>query len=55
MIEENIAMAPWEKGDDGDKYEGRRTEIRVDHDLAVTWTPYEVRVGGKVDHVEANV
>jgi hypothetical protein len=54
-IEETIALATWESGDDGDRYEGRRTEIRVDYDLAMAWTPYEVRIGGKVSHVGTNI
>jgi hypothetical protein len=54
-IEETIALATWEEGDDGDRYEGRRTEIRVDYDLAVAWTPYEVRIGGKISHVGTNI
>lgn len=54
-IEETIALATWEDGDDGDRYEGRRTQIRVDYDLAMAWTPYEVCIGGKVSHVGTNV
>lgn len=54
-MEENIALATWQDGDDGDKYEGRRTEIRIDYDLAVAWTPFEVRKGRKVTHVGTNI
>jgi hypothetical protein len=54
-IEENIAIASWEDGDDGEKYEGRKSEVRVDYDLAMAWTPYEVRIGGKVTHVGTNI
>jgi len=54
-IEETIALATWEEGNDGDRYEGRRTEISVDYDLAAAWTPYEVRIGGKVSHVGTNI
>ena len=54
-IEETIALATWEEGDDGDRYEGRRTEVRVDYDLAVAWMPYEVRLGGKISHIGTNI
>jgi len=58
-IEENIAI--WDKSDeennDGDKYGGRKTEIRVDEkgSFAMAWTPYEVRYDGVVHHVGTNV
>jgi hypothetical protein len=29
-MEENIALAEWEEGDDGRKYNGRKTEVSVD-------------------------
>jgi len=54
-MEENIALATWQDGDDGDRYNGRRTEIRVDGDLAVAWTPFEVRAGGEVKMVGTNI
>ena len=54
-IEETIALATWEDGEYGDRYEGRRIEIGVDYDLTVAWTPYEVRIGGKVSHVGTNI
>ncbi|KAE9374628.1 hypothetical protein N431DRAFT_438066 [Stipitochalara longipes BDJ] len=54
-LEENIALAEWEEGDDGTKYGGRKSEVRVDHDLAVVWTPYEVRKDGNLSHVGTNV
>ena len=54
-IEENIARADWEEGDDGDKYGGRKTEVRVDGDLAMVWTPYEVRKDGLLTHNGTNV
>lgn len=54
-MSENIALATWQEGDDGDKYEGRRTEIRIDYDLAMAWTPYEVRKGDVVSHVGTNI
>jgi Putative lumazine-binding len=25
-------------------------QVRIDHDLAVVWAPFEFRIGGKVDH-----
>lgn len=55
--EENIAKAEFEEGqeEDGEKYEGRKTKVEVDHDLAVVWTPYEVRLGGAVHHVGTNI
>lgn len=52
-IEKAIALAAWEDGEHGDRYEGRRTEIRVGYDLAEAWTPYEFRIGGKVSHAGA--
>jgi hypothetical protein len=55
FLEENIALATWQDGDDGNRYQGRRTKVSVDHDLAVAWTPYEVRMGGKVIHVGTNI
>ncbi|KAH9221921.1 hypothetical protein DL95DRAFT_381695 [Leptodontidium sp. 2 PMI_412] len=54
-MEENIALTVWEDGDDGDKYGGRKSEIRVDGDIAFAWTPYEVRLGGVLHHVGTNV
>ncbi|KAN0103172.1 hypothetical protein V8E51_011485 [Hyaloscypha variabilis] len=54
-LEENIALTEWEDGDDGMKYGGRKSEVRIDHDLAVVWTPYEFRRGGVVSHVGTNV
>ena len=54
-MEENIALTDWEAGDDGDKYGGRKTEIRVDGDIAFAWTPYEVRIGGVLQHVGTNM
>jgi len=54
-LEENIALAEWEEGDDGMKYGGRKSEVRVDRDLAVVWTPYEFRRNGALSHVGTNV
>lgn len=54
-MEENIALASWESGSDGDLYEGCKTEVKVDHDLAVVWTPYEVRIDGVQHHVGTNI
>jgi len=53
-MEENIALAEWEEGDDGMKYNGRKTEVRVDEDLAVVWTPFEFRKDGKLSHEGTN-
>ncbi|PVH81630.1 hypothetical protein DL98DRAFT_570995 [Cadophora sp. DSE1049] len=54
-MEENIALAEWEDGDDEENYGGRKTEIRVDGDIAFAWTPYEVRVGGVLHHFGTNI
>lgn len=54
-MEENIALAEWEEGDDGDRYQRRKSEVRVDGDIAVAWTPYEVRLDGRLHHVGTNV
>jgi hypothetical protein len=54
-MEENIALATWQDGDDGDRYGARRTEVRVDGDLGMAWTPFEVRSGGEVVNVGTNV
>lgn len=54
-MEEKIALAEWEDGDDGDSYGGRKSEIRVDGDIAFAWTPYKVRVDGVLHHVGTNV
>ncbi|KAG4440933.1 hypothetical protein IFR05_003562 [Cadophora sp. M221] len=54
-MEENIALTEWEDGDDGEKYRGRKSEIRVDGDIAFAWTPYEVRHSGVLHHVGTNV
>ncbi|KAH7321823.1 hypothetical protein BKA65DRAFT_568681 [Rhexocercosporidium sp. MPI-PUGE-AT-0058] len=53
-MEENIALTDWEEGDDGEKYGGRKSEVRVDNDIALAWTPYEVRLGGVLHHVGTN-
>ncbi len=53
-MEENIALAEWEEGNDGEKYGGRKSEVRVDGDIAVCWTPYEVRLAGRLHHVGTN-
>ncbi|KAH7393490.1 hypothetical protein BKA64DRAFT_676330 [Cadophora sp. MPI-SDFR-AT-0126] len=54
-IEENIALAEWEQGDDEGKYGGRKSEIRVDGDIGFAWAPYEVRFGGVLHHVGTNI
>ena len=56
-LEENIALASWQDGDDGDRYGGRRTEVRVAGGLGMAWTPFEVRTieGGEVVNVGTNV
>lgn len=32
-MEENIALATWQNGDDGDRFGGRKTYIMVDRDV----------------------
>jgi len=54
-IEETIALAAWEDGEDDDRYGGRQTEVKVDMDFAVVWTPFVVYIGGKVSHRGTNV
>ncbi|KAL2068055.1 hypothetical protein VTL71DRAFT_16153 [Oculimacula yallundae] len=54
-IEENIALAEWEDGDDGDRYGGRKTEIRVYEDVAFAWTPFETKFDGVVQTVGMNM
>ncbi|KAF8849110.1 hypothetical protein BDZ45DRAFT_246316 [Acephala macrosclerotiorum] len=55
-MEENIAPASWESSCSSDLnlYDGRKTEVKVDHDLAMVWTPYEVRIDGVRHHVGTN-
>lgn len=54
-LEENIALAEWEEGEDGERFEGRKSEARVDGDLAAVWTPYEFLRDGVLSHVGTNV
>ncbi|CZT13242.1 hypothetical protein WAI453_005385 [Rhynchosporium graminicola] len=51
MIEENIVLKEWEEGDDGDKYKGRKTKVRVYDDIGFAWTPFETRFTGVVQTV----
>jgi len=55
QMEENIALAAWEEGDDGDRFGGRKTEVRVDGALGVAWTPFEVLVDGVASTCGTNV
>jgi hypothetical protein len=54
-LEENIARAEWEEGGDGEVFEGRKSEVRVDGDLAVAWTPYAFLRDGVLSHIGMNV
>jgi hypothetical protein len=40
---------------DPDTYGGRKSKIEIDGDLAVTWTPYVVLIGGELHHEGTNI